>query len=139
MRRSSLPTVLQWVAVPAMLAIVFNAYADPWTFTPSLSVSEIFTDNVGLAPSGLESSDFITTVTPGISIARESRRLKLDLNYKLQENFYKNHSDENQFINLLDASGTGELLEDRLFLDASASSSQQNITNTGGITLDNTS
>ncbi len=122
-----------------MLLVVPHAHADPWTRTPSLTLIETFTDNVRLEPSGSENSDLITTVTPGISIVRESRRLDLDVNYRLQGIAYKNNSSENQFVNLLDAKGTGELLEDRLFLDASVTSSEQNVTNSGPVALDNTS
>ncbi len=109
MRHSLSLTGFRWTATSAMLLAFLHAHADSWTLTPSLTLSETITDNVRLAPTGSENSDLITTVIPGISIVRESKRLDLDLNYKLQGNYFKNHSGESDFINLLDATGTGEL------------------------------
>jgi len=110
-----------------------------WIIQPEISVDETLTDNLRLAPDGLEESDLITTVTPGLRISRLSRRLDFSLYYNLQNLFYKNNSDLNDRFNLLDINGTGEILEDRFFLDVSVKNSQQNVNRAGSVALDNIS
>lgn len=100
------------------------AVAQDWVFTPRLSVSEIYTDNVDLEPSGEEDSDLITVITPGFTLRRESSRLKLDLDYQAQTIVSVEDSDTNRVNHGLNGKMNAELQEDLLFLDASARMSQ---------------
>jgi hypothetical protein len=59
-----------------------------WIFIPELTVREVYTDNVNLAPSGLEESDYVTEITPGFILRRDARRYKLDVDYALQGLIY---------------------------------------------------
>ena len=123
-------------AATALLLLSGNAGAIEWTFTPRLGVSETYTDNVGLAPRGQEKSDFVTQITPGISLRGVGPRLKLSANYSLQTLFYANEG--NTTINhMLDAHGNAELVKNLFFLDASAGISQQNISLLGAQASDN--
>ena len=105
--------------------LVPNAFAEQdWTFRPRLSVAEVYTDNVDLAPSGEEDSDLITVITPGFSLRRETSRLKLDLDYQLQTLTFVENDDSNRVNHGLNGKMNAELHEDLLFLDASARMSQ---------------
>ncbi len=116
-----------------------QAHADLWTFNPAVSLDESLTDNVRLAPAGAEASELVTTLTPGMLMKRDGKRLDITAHYRLQGVFYRDNSPENRTTNLLDASGTGELLRNRLFLETTATSREQNISNTGALATDNIS
>lgn len=110
-----------------------------WIIEPEITLRETLTDNLRLTENG-EDSDFITTVTPGISIRRLSRRLFFELDFNYENLFYRNNSNLNDGFHLLRIDGTGELIEDHFFLDLSVKNSQQNVSRTGrNIALDNIS
>src|SRR5262245_47276833 len=50
-------------------------------FTPSVTVEQIYTDNISLAPAGLEQSDFVTVVRPTISFGYNGTNAKLIATY----------------------------------------------------------
>jgi len=122
-----------------MLLTSIQSHADLWTFQPAVSMDESLTDNVRLAPAGAKESELVTTLTPGVVVQRAGNRLDLTAHYRLQGVFYRDNSTDNRTTNLLDATGTGELLRNRLFVETSASSREQNISNTGAIATDNIS
>ena len=115
------------------------AIAADWKVIPNLTLSERYTDNVNLAPSGQSrSSDFITEIRPGVQISKDSRRLKVRANYSLQSLTYLNNSNYNALNHQLYAAANAELLKDFLFLDASTAISQQNLSALGPIGFGNT-
>lgn len=115
------------------------AIAADWKVTPNLTLSERYTDNVNLAPSGQsKSSDFITEIRPGVQISKDGRRLKVRANYSLQSLTYLNNSNYNALNHQLNAAANAELLKDFLFLDASTAISQQNLSALGPIGFGNT-
>jgi uncharacterized protein (PEP-CTERM system associated) len=124
-------------AATLLLLLSGNARAVEWTFTPRLGVSETYSDNIRLAPRGQERSDYVTQITPGISLIGVGPRLKLTANYSLQTLFYANDSNNNTHNHLLDAYGNAELVENLFFLDAKAGISQQNISLQGARPADN--
>ena len=78
-------------------------------------VRETFSDNITLTPD--KESDFVTEVNPGLSVNRQGRRVKLNLDYEMQNVFYAGNSDSNKINNYLRADGNAELVQDHLFLD----------------------
>ena len=126
----------------AVLVFYFLApsQAAEWRIVPSLTVVETYNDNIEQAPPGDEDSDFVTEVNPGISLRAEGSRLRLDLNYTMQNLFYAENSDENSTNHELSADANAELLRELLFLDAFASYQQVLISpegtgNIGNITI----
>ena len=103
--------------------------AGSWEIQPRVALSEIYTDNVDLNPSGQEDDDLITEVTPGISLFRESSRLKVDVNYQAQVLKFVNEDDADKVNHGLDGSVSAELAEDFLFVDASGNVSQAIVDN----------
>ncbi|MDR2112056.1 MAG: TIGR03016 family PEP-CTERM system-associated outer membrane protein, partial [Candidatus Accumulibacter sp.] len=110
----------------ALGAMAPPAVAGDWRIVPSVSVSETATDNVGLVKDHRE-SDWITDVSPGISVSGHGDRLRLNFDYQLHGLFYANDASRNNYQNSLNAAGTLEALEDWFFIDASAAIARQNL------------
>jgi uncharacterized protein (PEP-CTERM system associated) len=98
-------------------------HAGEWDITPSISLAQIYTDNVDLEPDN-ERDAYITEVSPGISLSGGGGRFTANIDYRMQ-NFF---SSENNFSpntnHQLNASTTTELARDLFFLDADSSAGQ---------------
>src|SRR5579862_7601934 len=55
-----------------------------WVLTPSLGLSETYTDNVNLAPSSQARSDLVTSISPSLNIVGQSAHVNLALTYDPQ-------------------------------------------------------
>lgn len=99
------------------------AYGASWDFTPRVTVSETYSDNVDLVSSG-EEDDLITEISPGFSLSRNSGRLDLSVNYSLQTLYYADREDEDEVNQRLAGNAKAELARELLFLDANTSISQ---------------
>ncbi len=122
-----------------MLSAAPLVHAADWTITPSISASEMYSDNIFLAPAGSQLSDFATTITPGITVNGISDRLKANMNYSLQDINYAKYSSLDYYTQQLSANGTATLVNQTLFLDAGASISQQPLYLAGPMGLGNSS
>lgn len=91
---------------------------------PTLAVGATLTNNVNLSPTDKQ-ADFILDVQPGIQIGGQSGRVRGYLDYNLGASLYARERDSSNFRNYLRASGNAELVPSWLFVDASASISQQ--------------
>ena len=115
-------------------ATYFGEDAEPvqrgWTVAPELSVKEVFTDNLFLTASD-EEQDFVTELTPRINIYGNARRASVRVNYALQGLLYANNGDENTHFHQLFSAGVAELVRQLIFIDGSATITQQNRTDTG--------
>lgn len=115
----------------ALLVPIANAQEDAaagsgkpsWLITPSVSGSLTMTDNARPGQ-GQKQSDFITSVTPAIRIDGKGGRVSGNLNFSWQQNFYANESRYNNDQTSLSATGKAELVEQWMFLDASANIAQ---------------
>ncbi|PRC93530.1 TIGR03016 family PEP-CTERM system-associated outer membrane protein [Solimicrobium silvestre] len=115
-----------------------NAQARGWTITPSVNLSETYTDNVKLQPAGQATSAFITEVAPGIDITAATRRLKLDLDYAVQNLHYSGDDLGNERTNQqLNAKSKLDLIDNFFYIDGTANISQQNQTPFGPDTTNN--
>lgn len=85
------------------------AMAGEWRFNTYLDLAEVYTDNVSLAPAGAEESEFITQISPGVSLNGQSGRAKLDLNYRLQNLIYGHDVTRNNSNHQLLANGNLEV------------------------------
>jgi len=100
--------------------------AAQWTVVPVLSASETFTDNVRLAPAGSERSDWVTQVTPGVTVTAAGSRLRFDAAYSAQ--FLSRFNEETKDVfHQLNAKGNAELVQQLLFVDTSAAVFQSNV------------
>jgi hypothetical protein len=108
-----------------------------WRITPRVSLAETWIDNVNLEMPGMEESDYVTEITPGINVTSRSRRLNLTFDYQLQNLLYARDSDLNDTYQQMQANADAVLIENALFVEASASMRQQNISNQDRIAIDN--
>ena len=74
---------LRFLALSAALPILLAcpAWAAKWDIVPTLSVGEIYTDNLSLSPDTSKQSDWVTQVIPGISISAIGAASKFNLSY----------------------------------------------------------
>ncbi len=117
----------------AALALAQPSRAD-WSVTPSLSLRETWSDNVVLAPKGLEQGQFISEATPGLVVRNHGPRVDFSLNYT--KNFYKYADNDvrgpdgqaaNSGHQNLQAQLHAKLISEKLFLDSTASISEQGV------------
>jgi uncharacterized protein (PEP-CTERM system associated) len=126
------------IAVATVMLSPCTEAAD-WRVTPTVDVRGTYTDNVRLAPRGGERSDFVSEVTPGISLSRDGPGLKVNAKYGLQYLTYANDSEGSRLAHQLSATANAELIKDLFFVDGNAAISQQNISSLGPQPTDNTS
>lgn len=98
----------------------------PYYLVPTLSAGFTATDNVNLTATDKQ-ADLIAQISPGIQMGGQSGRVKGFLNYALTASFYAKERDQSTFYNALNAQLNAEAVQDWLFIDASASISQQYI------------
>ena len=111
--------------VTGMLVPAFAPAAE-WRIEPRLGLRETYTDNVSLAREGQEQSDWVTEIEPGVSIRARGARLQLQADYTFQQRLYVNSTDNNGHNHLLNGSGLLDVWNRNLFLQGSASITQQN-------------
>ncbi len=103
---------------------------------PSISVSEIYSDNVSLAPAGSERSEWTTRIAPSISVIGTGARLRFNATYT-PELLSRAQLGTNDISHSLSAFGNTELLQRLLYVDARASVTQQNVSLLGPQAQDN--
>ncbi|NOZ66422.1 MAG: TIGR03016 family PEP-CTERM system-associated outer membrane protein [Alphaproteobacteria bacterium] len=108
-----------------MSGYMSNVYAADWKITPSIQVTETYTDNVDL-DSSISQSDFVTQVSPGLLITGNGPRLSAVINYAPNYFFYPGDAnDKHDLRQSLRANLTGEFVRDTFFIDASANIAQR--------------
>ncbi len=110
-----------------------------WNFSPSLTLREIYNDNIALAAPGGERSDFVTEVNPGISISKQTRRFDLLANYRMQNLFYARNSASDATFHQLFSRMNADLLPGTFSLGARATASQALISPNQPVPLSNVS
>ena len=104
-----------------------------WLFTPSISISETYNDNVDLAPPGQARSDLITAVTPSLNVVGQTARANVAFTYNPQLLLFALGTSSPVVQQQLLGTGKIEVYPEMLFVDGSASISQAYISNTGPI------
>jgi len=99
--------------------------AADWKVSPSLAVSEHFSDNVNLQPDAQAQAEWITEISPRLTIRRDGKRLKVNVDYSLQGLLYANGTNDNKLRQGLNGTAKTELIKEWLFLDATARVSQE--------------
>jgi uncharacterized protein (PEP-CTERM system associated) len=107
------------------MAFAGSAHALDWRLEPSVSASATYTDNANQSENNPEEA-LILTVTPGFALHSEgSRRVKATLQYGLTGVMRIGEDESTDVNHRLNAVGNAELVEDFLFIDGSASISQE--------------
>lgn len=129
------PIARAYVFFAVATAFPTHATASNWTFIPSIHIRESYSDNIQLAPPPQARGDFVSEVTPSISIMGNDAHVKMDLFYSLQKLFYLRQPDS--LYHELAATANAELLDDWLFVDVKTSKSRKNISTFGPQVFDN--
>ena len=103
-----------------------------WDFTPRVSLSQIYTDNVSLAPRGEEDHEHVTELDAGFALDREGAQARARMAYNLQALGYWRDSDRNDVFHQFAGDGQVAVIPQRFFIDARATFDQRNRTRDGG-------
>lgn len=112
------------VTVPAVEAA-------EWRILPRVGLKGTYTDNLRLAPKGSEESDFVTEISPGVSISGQGSRLQVSADYVLTYRAYAENASANGHQNSLRSNALLDVWDRKLFLQGSASIAQQNLSPLG--------
>ncbi|MDD5297571.1 MAG: TIGR03016 family PEP-CTERM system-associated outer membrane protein [Rhodocyclaceae bacterium] len=102
-----------------------RVWAANWTVTPVLQWQETWSDNIALAAPGLERSDLVTQLNPGLHVSGQGGRLKANLDALWQVLNYAHGTSANRTLPTLSANGSLELVDKWFYVDGVASMSQQ--------------
>ena len=114
-----------------------SAERQGWFLQPRLSLAEIYTDNVNHDPDIGAEHDFVTQIQPGISVIRDSTRLRLNLDYQLQGLVYARGTNDDDVYQRLFGRLDAEPVPGWLYLDASASIGQTIVDATQNLSVTN--
>lgn len=105
------------------------AQAQEVRITPSASISEEWTDNVGGVGrgGGGGGSDLITTLNAGAGITVDGARTDLNARYRLSYDQYISNDELSGMRHNLAGNGSYELVDDHLFIDGRTTISQRNV------------
>ncbi len=115
---------------PLLLALAFavhatSADAETWRFVPSVSLAEIATDNVNLAPSNEAKGDFVTQLTPSLVFSGIGARARIVGNVSVPILYYARTSSENNNVYpLASVFGSVEAIEKWFYVDGVISITQ---------------
>lgn len=90
-----------------------------------VGLSQSWTDNLRLSPSGSKDAAMVTTVTPGVTWSSRAGWLQGSLDYALNGVAYVKTTQGSQLQNSLSANLKAELLRSHLFVDSQASIGRQ--------------
>lgn len=100
-----------------------NGFAAPagggWTFLPRISLQEAFTDNVFQSATDRR-YDFITSITPGITILGDSPGAQVTFDYAPSLNWYARTPHESGISQQLLGTGLFTVVPDSIYVDARA-------------------
>lgn len=99
------------------LPLVMGGLPTPgFTITPMLSIQEMFNDNIFQTETDRR-ADFVTLITPSLSIGANTPRLNLTLAYAPTYQYYARNPSENGFIHQMFGVASLEVVPDTLFVN----------------------
>ena len=130
--------LFRFLALPVLLALLAcPARAEKWDVVPSLSVAETHSDNISLVQDASKQSDWVTQVTPGISIAATGARLRFNVSYAPEFVYHARGQREDQVFQRGNAVAYAELAKQFLYLEAGARVDQYDISLQGPLATSN--
>jgi uncharacterized protein (PEP-CTERM system associated) len=101
-----------------------------WKFTPTVDLRETYSDNASLRPDDQAESQWISEAAPGFTLTSTSRRLKLNASGQWHVFAYNGGGQRTNLANSTrqyQAQAQSELVDELLYLDASAGSTRQSV------------
>ncbi|MCM2326643.1 MAG: TIGR03016 family PEP-CTERM system-associated outer membrane protein [Lysobacter sp.] len=111
----------------AAMVVALGAQAETWHVSPSVAVRETFSDNFLLATGDAARSGWYTDVVPGLRAEVMGARLRGFADLRLDAKRYAGDSRLDENRRFLESQGTFEAVENRVFLDARAYITQENL------------
>ncbi len=127
---------IRLLVVVLLILISAPVFAVQLLLKPSLGLKETYTNNVSPL-NDPDTADFITEVTPGLSLQADGSRLSANIGLALQKFFSAKDSDRNALFHDLSADASAELIKDFAFLSLKASNSQRVVSPSRGGLLNN--
>lgn len=134
-RRAPIPKV---ATLAAGVLLFGTVSAGEWDITPRVTVVQEHSDNVTLVDQNTL-SDFITTLTPGVSLRGNSAKLQTNVDYNMQNLIYGDNDNFDRTNHQLQSNALATLIDNVLTFNAQASLSQQTISNRGQFAISNRS
>ena len=119
------PRLLHPLALLFALAVGGTAQAQTFRIQPTLNAQLTWTDNVDVADADPQ-QDWILELSPGVSMVRESGRLKGALDLRLRSLNHVERTEENTTYLALNGRGSFEAIENSVFVDVDGSISRDN-------------
>jgi uncharacterized protein (PEP-CTERM system associated) len=95
------------------------------TFTPRVTASATWTDNIELVPDEAEpEAEYIFQINPGLLLQQDTERMDSYIDYTMQNLFYLENSDRDTTYHQFDGNTSIEAVRDWFFLDALATYTQ---------------
>src|SRR5436190_7248251 len=116
-RRRKIRSVTISLLLSGVAGLPLAAAAGDWTILPRIAGQETVTDNLFFTPTNRR-ADFITGISPGISISGESTRLRATLDYSPTVQLFALTPNQDFLGHNLYANSTATLVPDLFFLDA---------------------
>jgi len=101
-----------------------------WEIGRTVTLEETYTDNLRLTPPGTEQGDWVTTLSPTLSVRARGDQLRFDVVYSPQL-IHRAREGSDDVVHKLNANVTAELVKQMLFLDARSIITQQNVSALG--------
>ncbi|HFD13208.1 MAG TPA: TIGR03016 family PEP-CTERM system-associated outer membrane protein [Crenotrichaceae bacterium] len=116
-----------------------SAYAKKLTIRPGITIQELYSDNIGLAPGGQEDGAFVTQLTPSVTVNARGARNRVDAALRVENLFFHGiKKDANTFFQG-QLESTSRLWANSFFIDLRGTHSQANTRNRGRVAIDNIS
>src|SRR5690606_26659985 len=119
------PRLLHPLALLFALAVGGTAQAQTFRIQPTLNAQLTWTDNVDVADADPQ-QDWVLEVSPGVSMVRESGRLRGGLGLRLRSLNHVERTEENTTYLALNGRGSFEAIENSVFVDVDGSISRDN-------------
>lgn len=117
-----------------LVAVTGAARAETWRITPSVALTETYSDNITLVADDLRQRGWITDLSPGLRVDANGARVRGFLEYRLHEMRYTGASELDSSQNFLASRFTVEAFKDYLFVDARADTTQESRSPFGSVT-----
>jgi len=111
-------------------------YGGEWKVVPAIGLTERYSDNIALSPPPDAEGEFVTTISPNLLVDGVGRRVRADLNYRMEAIYYSSKKNSAVFHHLNSNIGA-EITKDWFYVDAQATRSQQPVVSTDVGVLDN--
>lgn len=102
-----------------LLFLIWSPAIRAWEFTPYLNLSETYTDNVEPLEPGLDQEEYVTLVSPGFLLSKDSRRFNLSFGYRWEGLYYANEAKRNSSFHQVTSDLNAIVINEFLYLDSS--------------------